>query len=250
MLGPLAEHRFLTVPQLAVLMGLGIDAAEARLERLRDAGLISMRRIFDALPAAVAITARGLRLSDSALKTPPRLNHNHYAHEVGVGWLWLAARSGRFGELTRLTAERQMRAEDYAARAAGGAPPWGVGLGVLGQYGRRYHYPDLLLDAAGGQRVAIELELSRKSAQQLSPIMRAYASDARVDHILYLAGSATIAAAINSAAGRAGIAHRVHIQTLAPRGIAGAEVPQLQEVRARSPRRQPARAASQREAGR
>jgi hypothetical protein len=97
-----------------------------------------------------------------------------------------------------------------------------------------------MLETRGGHRVAIELELSGKSARQLAPIMRAYASDARIDHVLYLVGAHGVARAITNAASLAGIAERVHVNVLAPGGIAGAEI---RELGASGSRQRPARAA-------
>ncbi len=235
-LGPLAEHRVLTLPQVRLLH----PAATATLiSRLNDAGLIGMARIFDGLPAAVSVSAGGLRALGSMLKPTPRPNLNQYRHELGVGWLWLAARAGRYGALERLTTERRMRSEDASAQASEQTPAWGIGLGVLGRYGRpRLHYPDLLLDTAGGHRVAMELELSAKSSLQLAQVMSAYASDSRLDHVLYLADGARVASRIRDAAGSAGIADRVHVSLLPPDSIAGAEIPTLQRARAarRGPR--------------
>ncbi len=99
-------------------------------------------------PAAAAITAKGLRTIGAALKAP-YLNLNEYRHDVGVGWMWLAARDGAFGELSGLTSDRRMKAEDAATVSAGGRAQWGVGLGLLGAHGSpQHHYPDLMLETA------------------------------------------------------------------------------------------------------
>ncbi len=181
-------------------------------------------QIFPGLPWAASIRAPGLRATGSQLRTP-ELSPNEYRHEVGVGWLWLAARAGNLGELRGLTTERQMQAEDGTARAAGERPKWGVGLGLFNSYGRpARHYPDLVLDTASGHRVAVELELTAKSSGRMRRIMSAYASDSHIDHVLYLAANASIAQRVADAARRAGIPDRVHVQLLAPDGIAGAEV--------------------------
>ena len=83
-----------------------------------------------------------------------------------------------------------MQAEDAAALAAGRGSRWGVGVGLLGSHGKpQRHYPDLMLDMATGHRVAVELELTAKSSRRLSRIMTGYASDARIDSVLYLAAN-------------------------------------------------------------
>jgi hypothetical protein len=58
----------------------------------------------------------------------------------------------------------------------------------------------------------------------MSRIMLAYASDARVDDVLYLAANRRIAGRVTEAAQRAGIGDRVHVQLLAPDGIEGAQM--------------------------
>ena len=144
-------------------------------------------------PARPRSPAKGLRAIGSSLKAP-YLNLNEYRHDVGVGWMWLAARDGAFGELTDLTSDRRMKAEDAATVSAGGRPRWGVGLGLLGRHGSpQHHYPDLMLEhgerpPCRGRARAHEQELRR-----MSRIMLAYASDARVDHVLYLVANRRIA---------------------------------------------------------
>jgi hypothetical protein len=243
-LGPLAEHRFLIVPQVATLLGVGERAALARLKQLEKSRLTHFHSIFVGLPWAASIQGRGLRALGSTLKAPPRLNFNEYRHDVGVGWMWLAARAGSFGDLRGITTDRRMQADDLAARAAGIAPPWGVGLGMLNSHGRpQLHYPDLMLDTASGHRVAVELELTAKSAGRMNRIMNAYASDARVDEVLYVTANRSIAARVRDSARRAGIPERVHVQLLAADGIAGAEIGRIRTaVRARTTTRERASA--------
>jgi hypothetical protein len=223
-LGPLAEHRLLIVPQVALLLDVGERTAVNRLKALGQRGLLSFGPIFQGLPWAASIENGGLRGLGSTLKAP-QINLNEYTHDVGVGWLWLAARAGSFGELRGLTTERRMQAEDGARGAAGQDSRWGVGLGLLNNHGHpQRHYPDLMLEMASGHRVAVELELTAKSAGRMQRIITAYASDARVDHVLYLAANAAIAARVSDSGHSAGIAERVHVQLLAPDGIQGAEI--------------------------
>ena len=224
LLGPLAEQRILIVPQLALLLEVSERTALSRLRALERKRLLQVRPIFQGLPQAASIQSRGLRALGSPLKAP-QLNLNEYRHDVGVGWLWLAARSGSFGELSGLTTERRMQADDASLTAAGGSARWGVGLGILTSHGRpQRHYPDLMLDTGSGHRVAVELELTLKSSGRMVRIMNAYASDSAVDQVLYLAANRAIGTRVLEAARRAGISELVHVQLLAPDGIAGAEV--------------------------
>lgn len=244
-LGPLAEHRILIVPQVALLLAVSERTAARRLKRLHDAKLLRLESIFSRQPTSAAITSKGLRAIGSSLKAP-YLNLNEYRHDVGVAWMWLAARDGAFGEIADLTSDRRMRAEDAAAISSGGRAKWGIGLGLIGHRGApQHHYPDLMFEVASGHRVAVELELTSKSTRRMSRIMMAYASDARIDHVLYLAANNRIAGRVTEAAQRAGIGDRVHVQLLAPDGIEGAGLGS-----ARQPRRQLARAVDPRGAER
>jgi hypothetical protein len=233
-LGPLAEHRLLTGPQVAVLLGVSADAAGRRLRRLADKGLVAYQPPFRGAPASARITRPGVRAVGRQL-SPPGENLNEFQHDVGVGWLWLAARAGAFGEVRQIATERTMQAADGAAAAAGRRPRYGVGLGMLGPNGRpQRHYPDLMLDLASGHRVAVELELTQKSSRRLSRIMTAYASDASVDAVLYLTATKTLADRVTEAARRAGIGDIVHVQRLAPGGIAGAPTASVRRARTRA----------------
>jgi hypothetical protein len=81
-----------------------------------------------------------------------------------------------------------------------------------------------MLDTSAGHRVAVELELTAKSARRMTRIMTAYASDASVDAVLYLVPTRALAQLVSDAARRAGISDLVHVQRIAPDGIAGASL--------------------------
>jgi hypothetical protein len=214
----LAEHRLGIAPQVGALLQCSPGVAQQQLRALGAVGRARSERIFAGRPSTWRITAAGLRAVGSPL-TPPRLDLSHYAHDLGLGWLWLAARSGSFGELAALHSERAMRSHDARADARGdhgdGVGLFGVGVGTIGSRGREQrHYPDLLLDTGTGRRIAIELELSGKSALRLASIMLSYAGDTRVDSVLYLVPDRRLAARIAGAAHDAGAARLVHVQPL------------------------------------
>jgi len=212
-LGFLAEHRFGIAPQVSVLLGCSPRVAQDQLRALAHAGFARSAPIFAAKPWTWRITATGLQAIGAAL-APPSLDLSHYAHDLGLGWLWLAARSGTFGELAAVHSERSMRSHDARITASGES--FGVGLGMLGpRGGEQRHYADLLLDTRAGRRVAVELELSGKSARRLQEIMLSYAGDARIDAVLYLVPTRRLATRIEQAARDAGIARLVHIQPTA-----------------------------------
>lgn len=207
----LAEHRVVVVPHVAALLGVRDAAAAARLRKLARAGLAGYERVFSGQPAASWITRRGLGVIESRLPAP-RIDLKGYRHDIGVAWLWLAAERGVFGRLARQVSEREMRSHDRRGDREG--PALGLGIAAAGGAGAR-HYPDLLLETRSGHRVAIELELTAKSARRLDRIMRTYAASAQIDAVLYLCPAGRIAHGLSAAARRAGISDIVHVQRLA-----------------------------------
>jgi hypothetical protein len=211
----LARQRLAVDPQVVVVLDTPETAARSHLERLEAEGLVCTTAVFEGHPAAHRITTKGLAAIGSELRAP-RLDLATYRHDVGLTWLWLAARDGTFGALSSLVSEREMRSHDARPERAG--EPFGVGLGGVGPGGReQLHYPDLLLRTAAGNCVAIELELTHKSRHRLERIMLAYAGDRRIDAVLYLvpARERALATRIQQAARRAGIDRIAHVQTLA-----------------------------------
>lgn len=220
----LAEHRVSTAAHVQALLGCGSRHAGRRLGVLARHGLIRTERIFAREAPAAWITRAGLGTVASRLP-PPRLDLKGYRHDLGVAWLWLAAGEGAFGELRGELSERSMRSHDRRLDAT--QRPIGVGIGPAGTR----HYPDLLLETAGGHRVAVELELTAKSRRRLDRIMLGYACDARFDAVLYLCPPGSIRSAVEAAARRAGIAELVHVQMLAPGSPQGAPDPAATPVR-------------------
>ncbi len=222
-LGLLAEHRVMVVPQVAVGLEVSDRTAAARLRDLRDQRLIAHEAIFRNQPAAVWITRRGLDAIESRLP-PPSVDLKGYRHDIGVGWLWLHAQRGAFGPVAALTSEREMRSHDL--RADRTADRFGVALGGLDSFGRMTrHYPDLLLTKMDGTRVAFELELTAKSGRRLDTIMRGYAGDGQIDTTVYLVPDASLARLIGDAVARAGIPDLVQVRRISAALIPGAPLP-------------------------
>jgi DNA-binding MarR family transcriptional regulator len=208
----LAEHRIVRANHIRRLLGVSLPAAQRRLRRLGAAGYLERGRLYSDQPSHYLITRRGLRAVDSLLP-PPRLDQMGYRHDVGLAWLWLAARTGAFGSLAAMHSERQMRSHD--GRSAAGGERFGVrvvGEGING--GERLHYPDLLLETAAGHRVAVELELSAKAPARLERIIGRYVSDRRFDAVLYLVDDNRRAQQIRAAAAKLGAAKFVHVQSV------------------------------------
>src|SRR5205807_2339860 len=151
-------HRFIRLDHVARLLGSSHDRARAQVRALTEMELLTQDRTAPGPLPCWQITRAGTRLIGSRLR-PPARGHHDFVHEVGVDWLWLAIREGRFGAMNEVITARELRARDRAGHRAD--PPLAVRLGGPGRHGlERLHYPDLLLVTAGGQRVAVELELT------------------------------------------------------------------------------------------
>jgi hypothetical protein len=193
---------------IAAMLGVSTRTANGRLRALRSAGLLRAREApFGS--ACHQVTARGLRLVGSRLPGP-RFDLATYWHDVGVAWLWLAARRGAFGDLSGVVSERRMRSSDGADPSA---DPFGVRLGGYGAGGRaRLHYPDLLLQTGGGQRVAVELELSGKKRTHREAILSGYGFDRRIDAVVYFVDDPAVARAVRASVRRRGLESLVHVR--------------------------------------
>lgn len=205
-----AEHRVVISEHVAALLDRPSRAASARLHALSRAGYLRDAWVFDGRPPAFLISRKGLNVIGSTLPTP-RLDLREYTHDIGVAWLWLAARSGSFGAVDSIYGERRIRSRDAAGDRDD--QPLAVRLGGFGPRGReRLHYPDLLLIAPNGRRIALELELSRKGRSRREDILTGYAFDNRVDRVLYFVEDRRLGRSIQDSARRLGLSARVHVQ--------------------------------------
>ncbi|MDQ6819959.1 MAG: hypothetical protein M3076_06420 [Actinomycetota bacterium] len=206
----LAEHRLVLAGHVRVLLGVSRTAADARLRALAHAGYLSRVPVLHRQPWCIQITRTGLAAIGSQLPAP-RLNLHSYHHDVGSGWLWLAAGSGTFGQMREVVGERRMRSHDASPRH--GSDPFGVRLGGIGADGRdRRHYPDLLLIRPGGGRVAVELELSSKGPARTQRILAGYGADPQVAGVLYLVENRAIGRSVERCARKLGISDLVKVQ--------------------------------------
>jgi hypothetical protein len=232
----LAEHRVALETQVQMLLDVSAQTAERRLRALAARGFLARQRIFCGEPACCHIRSRGLAAVGSGLPTPrPKLAY--YGHDIGLAWIWLAAKRGSLGPQREVISERRMRSEDGRQRGGPLVPgaaaeylagprargafehsgaPFGVAAGRGG--GDRLHYPDLLLLTRAGKRVAVELELSSKGRSRLDGILLGYAADGRVDGVLYLVADdpagRRIGGSVRDAARRLGISDLVAIARL------------------------------------
>jgi hypothetical protein len=206
----LAEHRVARAAHVAKLLDVSIDVAARRLRRLAKSGYVERDRLFAGQPHYASITREGLAATGSTLPAP-RLDVAEYRHDIGMAWVWLAARDGAFGALAGMHSEREMRSADRRS----GEVEERFGLKVSGagpRGGTLTHYPDLLLRTAGGHRVAVELELTAKAPRRLDKIMRRYVADRRIDAVVYLVDDQRVARQVRAAAARTGASDLVHVQ--------------------------------------
>jgi hypothetical protein len=232
----LAEHRLVLDSHVHSLLG-SRSAADARLRALDRAGLVQQGTRFHGQPRSYQITRSGLDAVGSSLPRP-RIDLREYKHDVGVAWLWLVARRGAFGPLRELISERALRSGDMTPE--GRSRPLGVRLGGVGPRGREsLHYPDLLIVDPHGRRIALELELTPKGAGRRDRILAGYASDARIDAVLYLVEDRRIARKLEASARAVGAGELVRVQPVrfsgfsadgAPRGVSLRERTQKMEL--------------------
>jgi hypothetical protein len=232
LLGFLAEHRLVLAGHVGALLGISTDAADRRLRVLTAGGWVSRLKLFRGYPACYQITPAGLQLSDSRLRAT-RVDLSEYEHDVGVAWLTLAARSGTFGAVREVIAERTLRSHDGANRDR---QPLGVRLGGIGPGGReRLHYPDLVLVTPEGRRIAIELELTSKGRTRRERILGGYGADARIDAVLYLVQDRSVGRAVQASARRLGISDRVLVQSVVlPESMPSVDPRAAQRARSRA----------------
>jgi len=232
LLGFLAEHRTVLGGHVQALLGVSAAAAYSRLRSLTGSGFVRREALFYRQGACYQITGKGLAAIGSGLSRP-HIDLRQYSHDIGVGWLWLAARAGTFGALREVISERSMRSHD--ATGDGRHAPLGVRLGGVGRGGReRLHYPDLLLVDVTGERVALELELSGKSRPRREMILAGYGADARIDAVVYLVDDPAIGRGIQESARKLGISRRVRVQRVRLGGSGAAPSASVSRVAGRA----------------
>lgn len=225
----IAGHPFVLACHVQELLGVDRAVAYRRLSGLINAGLLAHRRIFHAEPGVFQITPGGLGLIDSSLREP-RLDLRSYRHDVGVGWLWLMARAGRFGSAEAVVSERELRGGYERARARRLDPldpdpvlgePAGLTVDLDATAARQQlHHPDILVCRPGGRRVALELELSLKSRARLERILLAYSLAPELEQVVYLTDSRAVSRALTAAVEAFALDGLVWVRYLEP--VAGA----------------------------
>jgi hypothetical protein len=208
---------------------------EKSLATLAAAGQLRRGRFFPCDPGHYQITTAGLNALGSDLP-PPRLDLRSYRHDIGVAWLHLAAAAGTFGRVETVLPRRQLESHDQAHQARGstvqvddrrdpprppvaaGRPLFGARLQSAGQdEAAELHYPDLLLIAAGNQRVAVELELTSNGRRRREMTLARYGANPNITAVLCLSDDPAIRSAIKRTAARLGLSDLVRVQHFAAR---------------------------------
>jgi hypothetical protein len=169
---------------------------------------LSYRRIFHAQPGCYQITNGGLAVIDSPLPRPS-IDLRCYQHDLGIVWLALATRAGKYGEVDRLLSEREMCSHD---QRGGDGLLYGIPVGGYDRYGKpRVHYPDLLALGCQGERVALELELSVKGRQRLEGILAGYGAQPGLSEVVYVTDRRGVARRVREAITRLGLESLVRV---------------------------------------
>ena len=187
----------------ALAHGFGQRAAYSHVARLAERGLV--HRIYDREGSLVAITMAGRRAvrPDLSDPRPPRVGpagSTGSAHSRAVSWV---------------AALLSLRGLDWVSdREARSRPEWQVPV-IWNQ--RRRHRPDLGTDR-GGQRVAIEVELTAKAPARLRSILYGYEAQIaqrRLAGVIYITTHPGVRRGIERAAAAAGLAGgEIRIQSL------------------------------------
>jgi hypothetical protein len=226
-----AEHRLVLETHLQSLLGPRYGSG-SRLRALESAGLLRQGPRFHGQPRCFQITRSGLDVVGSSLPQP-RTDLREYKHDVGIAWLWLAASRGAFGPVRELISERALRSRDMTPD--GREQPLGVRLGLVGPNGRdSLHYPDLLLVDPQSHRIAIELELTPKGAGRRDRILAGYASDARIDAVLYLVEKSAIGRKVEASARAVGATGLIHVHRVEVIGFSADGAPEMGAQRRRA----------------
>jgi DNA-binding MarR family transcriptional regulator len=209
-----SQHRLILPAHAQALLGMTAGTTATRLRAIVQAGLLQREPPqVHGRPGCFQVTTAGLGMIGSRL-SKPRFELASFNHDVGLAWVHLAVKAGRFGPVREVFSEREMRSLDGRPGRAG--PPLGVRLGGLGPGGReRLHYPDLLVRTETCHTVAIELELSGKERASRERILGGYGAEPRIDAVVYLSDKASIRRGIQTSARQLGISSLMHVQRFA-----------------------------------
>lgn len=183
--------------------------ARRRLGKLKSAGLVKSDRIYYGMHNPYLVTARGARLADNDLPAP-KLDLTKLRHTLELVDLSWALRNGisvdgggldlSLWPSLGFVTERELRRDKLRARRSKGS-------GRMGR-GRTGHVPDGILLLNGGERIAVELELSDKRKDRYEDIFdgyRAQMASGEIDGVRWYFDSPAVMRTAAEAAARRGV---------------------------------------------
>ncbi len=191
----LARLEVAGIEPLGIALGFGWRTTYSHVERLAGAGLLI--RAFDREGSVVAITAAGRRaVGDDRGEVRAGATHGSgLRHARAVSWV-----------AALLTMREREWLSEHELRSA---DDWSVPVMWAGTRGR--HRPDLGV-VMGASRVAVEVELSRKSPRRLQAILagheEAIASGRLAGGLIYVSDRSDVLAAVRRTAQRVGMPER------------------------------------------
>lgn len=186
-------------------------AAYARLATLTRDGLLIRQNLLHARPGLYVATQTGLRWQGLSRLGIVRLNPGSFEH----AWQVASAAVALERELPdwQILGEREFRALE---RDEGEL----IASARVGRAGPRpmFHHPDLAAVSPSGRAVAVEVELSVKSAARLIKICRDWGRARHLGHVYYLSAPAATTRAVRRAIETAKVGDAVTV--LALEGVA------------------------------
>jgi hypothetical protein len=147
-------------------------AAYRRLAALERLGLILRDKPFAQYPEVLRVTREGARISGVDLRPPP-LIISRLRHAIAV--VWLAEMLAAEHKGAELTTERELRSDRYRRSQQGEDFSRGRTADAV------LHIPTKGAGAQGIQRVAIELDLSRKHRAAMERMITQYDQEDEID---------------------------------------------------------------------
>ncbi len=169
-----------TADALADREGISGASATARLSAAARSGLLRRSRPLAGRPALFAATSAGMKACGEQGLEPCRVSAANAEHLIACACV--AARLERKLPCARIAGERELRRQE---RELGGALASATLMGA----GRRVaHRPDLVIWGRGETEppIAVEVELSVKSARRLEKICTAWARCRQVAGVIYV----------------------------------------------------------------
>lgn len=179
----ISRFRFVTVDELALRFGVSTRSANARVSRMRAAGLVGCQRELAGQRRAVFITGPACRLLGLPVRRAPR-PEVHRVHELGIANL--AARHELDDPDVQVLTEREGRRVEAEGGRRCSVDAIDPSRGLV----RRW--PDLILEG-GRKRVAIEIEIAEKGTDRLAQIVADYALSDAFGEVRFLVATEPLA---------------------------------------------------------